>query len=115
MKKQIFSIAIMSATFIFSVPFVNFIEAQVPDVPDPVNVQNICFEKEGEKLLPVPCDKYKNKPTSAPTSEDRQKFEKNASRLFNFLSEKIRKVINDLQGGFQNIFDGIRNFMDSIK
>jgi len=115
MKKRFFSIAVIPA--IFFVSSVNFVQAQIPEVPAPVNADNICFEKEGEKLLPVPCDKYKNKrvPAFAQTSEERQKFEKNASRLFSFLSEKINKIINDLEGGFQNIFDGIREYFASIR
>ena len=45
--------------------------------------------------------------TSAPSN-----IEKNIKQLFDYLATNINKIINDIKGGFQNIFDGLRKIKD---
>lgn len=101
-NKQLF--AIILSIIIFSAP-VGFAEAQVPNVPAPVPSDNICFDAQFRQM---PCGSAPSK--LKPSSDLEQKIQKNASELYTYLVTNINKIIKDLEEGYQNIYDGLRDF-----
>jgi len=102
MNKRSLIIGILLSVFILTTSAVNFTEAQVPKVPEPT-----CSPAPG---IPCPGDWKTNilpeKQPSKPASDTGTG--ENISQLFDYLAVNINKIINDIKGGFQNIFDGLR-------
>lgn len=88
---------------LFTVPVkVGFAQLNIP-IPEPV-----CVSVPG-----IPCDNNNNEPAKKTivknqNNKDLENFQKNASKLYKYLSENIKKIKEDIIKGWQNIYDGLR-------
>lgn len=99
MNKNKIYVAILLSIIALNTPIVF---AQDFVIPEPA-----CIETPG---IPCPDRNGSYEKAQKPTSAVNRDVPTGFSKVFNFLSKNIDKVVNDLRGGFKNIFDGLRNF-----
>jgi len=85
----------------------------VPDVPDPVYNPDtaICFDASGKES---PCHPAVSPLVNSKENTSLDNIPENISKLFQYLTTNTIRIKNDLIEGFQNIYDGLRDWVKTF-